>query len=75
MVERVARAICEEEIGGKLPGALDNTGSAKHWRNLACVAIASLREPSEEMCEAGNEYDCAPLAKEVWQAMIDEALR
>ncbi len=35
MVERVARAICETEIGGELPGSLDDTGekSAAHWRD------------------------------------------
>ena len=41
----VAKAICEAEIGGRLPGSLADTGerSLGHWRKLANAAIAALR--------------------------------
>ncbi len=63
MVERVARAI------GKLDGIPDELWSASvpHAR----AAIAAMREPTDEMVEAGWKQRSA---RTTWKAMIDAAL-
>ena len=42
---------------------------------LSEVAIAAMREPTQAMENAGNDYDCTPLAVDVWRDMIDAALK
>ena len=46
------------------------------FREQARAAIAGLREPTEAMCEAGDDAVDAPThrARYVWPAMIDAAL-
>lgn len=72
MIERIAKAIGDEMCGY----IIDDLES------LARAAIAAMREPTEEMCQAamiaavteenkGIEY--APM--QGWKAMIDEALK
>ena len=72
MVERVARAFCramaEDERGWE------------YMQGEARAAIAAMREPTHEMTYAGHDVPmavglAAPPADEVWQAMIDEALK
>ena len=73
MVDHVARAICEAEIGGKLRGTLDETGSPNHWRSLARAAIEAMRMPEAAQLAAARPYTGdGGLA---WRAMIDAALK
>lgn len=78
MVERVGIAICEAEIGGKLPGTLDDTGerSAAHWRKLARAAIKAMQQPTIQM-EAAFFISGATRKNffSQWMAAIREALR
>ena len=88
-VESVARAI-HEALRGDRPGTSDSDinplkppewGDLKpYYRALAChqarAAISAMREPTEAMKTAWNgpkPWDQDAL--EVWQAMIDEALK
>jgi len=67
MIERVARAICQEEVG-----ALD------YWETylpLARAAIAAMREPTERMSAAAYPKGRILAGKKAWQAMIDAALK
>jgi hypothetical protein len=43
-----------------------------HYIAMARAAIAAMREPTEEMLEAGNSWYSAKLT---WQGMIDAALK
>lgn len=47
----------------------------KLFERDACKAVHAMREPTEEMTMAGNEFDCSPLASDVWKTMIDAALK
>lgn len=52
----------------------------KYMEGIAAVAIASLREPTEEMLAAvygnhGETNGSDSAARETWQAMTDAALR
>jgi hypothetical protein len=69
MVERVARALAEQE---------GYTYDPLPYDRRACAAIGAMREPTEEMRrafylldEAGSPTSCV----EGWQAMIDAALK
>lgn len=66
MVERVARAIhgVSDESDGVAYGAL--------VREMARAAIEALREPTKSMIEAGTNKRAA---NEMWNAMINEALK
>lgn len=65
MVERVAQAICGDGNPANVLGI---------HRDRARLAIAAMREPTEDMC---NEAECAePFSFEsMWRAAIDEALK
>lgn len=75
MVERVARAICEEqeptpwgeleESGGSIPTRDD-------FRAAARAAIAAMREPSAWMIDSGTPH--LAIAEHAWRAMVDAAL-
>lgn len=76
MVERVARVICAQ-FGERSPDFID-----KRWHlqiPVARAVLEAIREPTEAMVGAG--YDCPIIdydgqdPKEVWQAMIDAALK
>jgi hypothetical protein len=67
MIERVAKAM-RAESGGK----------PFSWENAARAAIEALRQPTEEMIEAGDmvldsEYFSGEPV-DVWRAMIDATL-
>jgi hypothetical protein len=74
MIERVARAIAGCETA-------DDWGDlTSHWqeqfRKEARAAIEAMREPTTDMCEAGwDGFDDANVARSVWHAMIDAALK
>ena len=72
MVERVARALAVNMFG---------RDSEEGWRQLegaARAAIAAMREPTEAMLVAGDDWltnaDCRTEASAVWRAMLDSAL-
>lgn len=74
MVERVAR---------NLSGTGDPDGhehyhvNPEYWQKLARAAIATLRDPTTSMIDAGDDaVEAGRLAvRPIWQKMIDEALR
>lgn len=66
MVERVQKAI--ESL------TQHHTGSSSEA--LARAAMAAMREPTEAMVNAGGEIENSNrVAVEIWQSMIDEALK
>lgn len=72
MIERVARALAEED--GDLYEA-----NAVFWKGMARAAIKAMREPTEAMERAGDipGWDDAVSighSADVWRAMIDAAL-
>jgi hypothetical protein len=67
MVERVARAICEQEYGD------ENAG----WDNqipAAIAAIEAMREPTDEMVSAGLK-GFPNVTADLWRIMIDSILK
>ena len=69
LVERVARALCED-------CGLDwETATQEGWERQARAAIAAMREPTEAMLEAGRSTPPRTRCLEVYRAMIDEALK
>ena len=86
MIERVAKAMAENDSG-----PMDSALFAIHWREFgedyidsARTAIAAMREPTDEMNDAGaDKCDGGGCAEEscqfgfmgkIWTAMIDAAL-
>lgn len=63
MIERVGRAICTY------------TPPCYKCRYKAKAAIEAMREPTEEMIEAGRHEDGEYTAKVIYCAMIDAALK
>lgn len=95
MKERVARAICRQTLIDlnsvfgcwQSDAALDAQVEAK-WREYereAAAAIAAMREPTEEMLEAGRRANELTDSNKLglryvspdgaWRAMIDEAMK
>lgn len=81
MIERVARAICKDRY---LDGGTDDDGwsdltemQREDYRGNARAAIEAMREPTGEMCEAGDAYLVGGKEdlRQVFRAMIDEALK
>ncbi len=89
MIERVARAMYHRaamEVVKDLPNAdremdgwtlLLSETSREVWRDSVRAAIAAMREPTEEMKDAGDDLmdDTVECSHNVWNAMIDAALR
>ncbi len=74
MVERVAKVISTE-----LDRLERRRGYHLTAESFARLVIAAMREPTKAMDDAGFEiardcYDAAP-ADQIWEAMIDEALK
>lgn len=80
MIEKIAKALHDD-----LALASSGDGHRRYWetapvqvrelcRRQARVALSAALEASDEMIAAGNEWDCAPQAGEVWKAMIIAAL-
>lgn len=71
---RAAVAFAEQKIvpwGGFTPqGVIPPFDYKAFLRRL----LLELREPSQEMIDAGNATDGLPVAYAVWRAMIDEVL-
>lgn len=71
MIERVARALAENQCGRGAPPD-DND------RSMARAAIEAMRVPTEAMVNAGYDvgYSPDPLPTDlVWTAMVDAALK
>lgn len=67
MVERVARAIAE-----------DQDGMEDYWDayvNAARAAIAAMREPTDKMIEASLDDAWTAHTRQLYQRMIDAALK
>lgn len=81
MVDRIARVIYLSFYAPRAPQIVfdDCPGFVQdEWRNIARAAIAEMREPTDEMVQAGIVEDpaCVEIdAQRMWQAMIDEALK
>jgi hypothetical protein len=91
MVDRVARPIAAEIMelttdqrrSFKFPDDA-NGDTCDRARSAARAAIEAMREPTEAMCDCGNEaaYQCERRSGlrgerygcDTWQAMIDEAM-
>jgi len=72
MIERVARAIHSAEVEDEGDPWNDLGDYVQgEYRTLARAAIAAMREPTEAML--GPPWNYGRL--EIWQAMIDEALK
>jgi hypothetical protein len=71
MVERVARALCEEAC---------DQGRLFAYESPARAAITAMREPTANMCRSGGAPDplerghSSGISGEVWRSMIDAAL-
>lgn len=80
MIERVAKAICGNQPGAGGCGCKTHERPAcDDFRWMAHAAIQALREPTEAMIVSGWATQTEPVyptsTVDVWQAMIDEALR
>lgn len=75
MVERVARAIAGEAFAESHEG--DAESEWQKVKHLARAAIEALREPTEEMEWLGDDAHDPHVrnASEIWQTMIDAALK
>lgn len=77
MIERIAEAIwyAQHASPGTFERAWKGDATRRHWSSYARAVLAAMREPTEEMRHAG--FVCGPDASpgEVYEAMIDEALR
>lgn len=79
MIEKVARAIFndfQETQDGHLKKNKweDSLASQPYFISAAKAAIEAMREPTEEMIDAGA-YDLDITIKTQYQAMIDQALK
>jgi hypothetical protein len=81
MVERVALAVFKKEQEIRLRSIEQAVIGKARYYLIAEAAIAAMREPTEAMRTAGElhgiDSDCKLECSElnVWQAMIDEALK
>lgn len=74
IIDRIAQAICN---AGKGQPAWDEATEYQRdfHRAEARAAIEAMREPTKAMLLAGHGANLCDNAPEVWQAMIDEALK
>lgn len=71
MIERVARALVAHRINE--PGW---DGEVDEFElGQACAAIAAMREPTEDMVEAGARPEFGLALVRMWEDMIDAALK
>jgi len=67
MIERVARALLVADRSAITPD---------YYQRMARAAIEAMREPTEAMLDAGvNFRERNARTEQIWQAMIDEALK
>ena len=74
MIERVARAIVKLRCARTGMGATDNCLLDPEELDEARAAIEAMREPTEAMIKEAAWEDGRVTARNVWQAMISEAL-
>lgn len=70
MVERVARAYWHWRLG-----ITSNKPCDELDLSLARTVIAAMREPTDAMLGSGAGWFLASEAREIWQSMIDAALK
>lgn len=80
MIDRVAEALyVGEGLGPRQTwDEIQSDAWRRPYRNLAYVALRAMREPTPEMlARADDGYDGPSQGeiKEIWQDMIDEALK
>ena len=81
MVERVARAMFPSTFRDNSGLAVTRNERRKTALNKACVAIAAMREPTEEMAEVGylssveSKLPRGMRFMDAWRAMVDETLK
>lgn len=75
MIERVARAILGERFGGAADWDRESETFRAACRAQARAAFAAMREPTDDMVDAGYNETMMRGARLHWQAMIDEALK
>lgn len=84
MIERIARAMCEADGFEWFPRSFAETANGdtpeeqrEYWRDKARVAIEEMREPTDEMGNGlpDSYQPGSHSAREIYQVMIDEALR
>lgn len=79
MIERVARAICEEDErnGGAPWGYYEAVTHIRleAYRDMARAAIAAMREPTPEIEKAGWIEGACLTPADHWKSMIDAALK
>ena len=67
MIERVARALLVADRSAITPD---------YYQRMARAAIEAMREPTEAMLDAGvNFRERNARTEQIWQAMIDAALK
>ena len=76
MEEKVAKALFDhnQSMCNISPEEWKYVGVKGYWFNLARAAIEAMREPTETMDNAGEQWCDQTSAMVVWQAMIDAAL-
>jgi hypothetical protein len=75
MIERVAKALWLDYWDGDACAWEDAEESARETsRSLARAAIEAMREPTEDMIEAGRSENFGNYPNQAWHAMIDQAL-
>lgn len=81
MIEAVAKAIDPSTMNTKchIPNCIECEGNKEIIRKQAKAAIEAMREPTVEMMyspdiDMSSQHDI-PSTKEIWQAMIDAALK
>lgn len=76
MIERVAEALANRR--GQSLATATRAFRITCWED-ALVAIEAMREPTQEMCDTGQEspqdHDIGLMSYSVWTGMIDEALK
>lgn len=89
IIDRVARALCEASLSNWDASSREETANGEspeeqreYWRDMARVAIATMREPTGGMFTAGQKAVASMEPKsvrtvdweQVYSAMIDAAL-
>jgi hypothetical protein len=78
MIERIARAMCEEDGANWNAANFNETANGdepeeqrEYWRAKARAVLEAMKEPTPEMVEAGYGYS---RPEDSWFAMISKAM-
>jgi hypothetical protein len=78
MVERVARAMFDQEWAGHKDWAQADAEDRAYWVGCARVAVEAMRVPTEAMKDRGFQFTADPCWPDdvgrAWAAMVDRAL-